>query len=227
MDQHHASVQRSAMPSTRVLALFALGIVIVLGCWRAADIFTQPEDEWLPVSAVETSLLGILEPVAGKGNIRLSVGGDGRTGQSVLILLSSDARDAAPTIERLASSAVMLTPAAGDQLIIEEADFARGIPGRPTLAGWIELSLYGILCSLLGWMGLRPQPVAIEPAGRSLAVRQNPPVEFDGAGAASLPRKPSLLPAAEPDAAASLARKDPARTATILRSWMRGEGDVA
>ncbi|HBF90423.1 MAG TPA: hypothetical protein DDX09_04570, partial [Hyphomonas atlantica] len=40
------------------------------------------------------------------------------------------------------------------------------------------------------------------------------------------PTTPRTVRQADPDAAA-LVRKDPARTASILRSWMRGEGGAA
>jgi len=225
MDHRLAKFQGSAMLSTRAVALFALVIAGVLGSWRASDLFTQPVEAWVPGSAVEASLMGILEPVAGKGNIRLSVMGDGSSGRSVLILLASDASETAPTLQRLATSAILLSPEAGDQLIIEQADFARGVAGRPDAAGWTELGLYALLCGLLAWVGFRA-PLEAAPEGKGAGA----PDERKPARAEStdIIPGPKLRPVRQPDPdAASLVRKDPARTASILRSWMRGEGDAA
>ncbi|RCL86284.1 hypothetical protein [Hyphomonas sp.] len=225
MDHKLAKFQGSAMLSTRAVALFALVIAGVLGSWRASDLFTQPVESWVPGSAIETSLMGILEPVAGTGNIRLSVSGDGRSGRSVLILLASDASETAPTLQRLASSAILLSPETGDQLIIEQADFARGVAGRPDVTGWTELGLYALLCGLLAWVGFRA-PLDAAPAATSTgapADRKSTRIESADIIPVSKPR-----PVRQPDPdAASLVRKDPARTASILRSWMRGEGDAA
>ena len=163
MDHRLAKFQGSAMLSTRAVALFALVIAGVLGSWRASDLFTQPVEAWVPGSAVEASLMGILEPVAGKGNIRLSVMGDGSSGRSVLILLA--------------------------------------------------------------WVGFRA-PLEAAPEGKGAGA----PDERKPARAEStdIIPGPKLRPVRQPDPdAASLVRKDPARTASILRSWMRGEGDAA
>ena len=225
MDHRLAKFQGSAMLSTRAVALFALVIAGVLGSWRASDLFTQPVEAWVPGSAVETSLMGILEPVAGKGNIRLSVMGTGGSGRSVLILLASDASETAPTLQRLATSAILLSPEAGDQLIIEQADFARGVAGRPDATGWTELGLYALLCGLLAWVGFRA-PLETAPEGKGIsAPAERKPARVDTADIISAP-KPRPVRQPDPDAA-SLVRKDPARTASILRSWMRGEGDAA
>ncbi|KCZ55356.1 hypothetical protein HY29_12535 [Hyphomonas beringensis] len=224
MDFRFAKSQRSAGPSTQAVALFACLIVILLGCWRGTSLFTQPVDEWVPGSDVEASLMGILEPVAGMGNIRLSVTGKG-TSHSVLILLATRASEAAPTLERLTTSALMMNPEEGDQLVIEQAAFARGVPGRPSAAGWTELGLYGALLAMLAWIGLKPSDV---PAADAKRARTAEPVEAALEPALVEKRvkaKPALT--AEPGAAAKLVQKDPARTASILRSWMHGEGGSA
>ncbi|MBR9806157.1 hypothetical protein [Hyphomonas pacifica] len=224
MDFRFAKSQRSAGPSTQAIALFACLIVILLGCWRGTSLFTQPADEWVPGSKVEASLMGILEPVAGKGNIRLSVTGEG-TSHSVLILLASRVSEAAPTLERLTTSALMMNPEEGDQLVIEQAAFARGVPGRPSASGWTELGLYGALLAMLAWIGLKPSDA---PAADAKRVKAAEPVEAALEPALQetrLKAKPALT--AEPGAAAKLVQKDPARTASILRSWMHGEGGAA
>ncbi|MEE2921599.1 MAG: hypothetical protein VYC38_07540 [Pseudomonadota bacterium] len=226
MDHKLTKLQGSAMLSTRAVALFALLIALVLGSWRATDLFTHPAEAWVPGSPIEASLMGILEPVAGQGNIRLSVTDGNGPGQSVLILISSDIADTAPTLQRLASSALLLSPEAGDQLIIEQAEFARGVAGRPDAAGWTELGLYALLCGLLAWTAIRT-PHETAPAGQ---MTQTAPTHAPlPAGPAELIAAPAPHPArqaADPDTA-QLVRKDPARTASILRSWMRGEGDAA
>ena len=225
MDFRFAKSQRSAGPSTQAVALFACLIVILLGCWRGTSLFTQPVDEWVPGSDVEASLMGILEPVAGKGNIRLSVTGKG-TSHSVLILLATRASEAAPTLERLTISALMMNPEEGDQLVIEQAAFARGVPGRPSAAGWTELGLYGALLAMLAWIGLKPSDAA--PVADAKRAKTAEPVEAALEPALVEKRvkaKPALT--AEPGAAAKLVQKDPARTASILRSWMHGEGGSA
>ena len=227
MDPRGAIPQRSAMPSTRVLALLALVIAVCLGGWRASESFTQPDTEWVPATPMEASLLGILEPIAGKGNIRLSVTDDGGTGRTVFVLLASEAANAAPTIERLTNSVAMLEPAAGDQLVIEEAAFARGVPGRPSAETWTELGLFGGLCLLLAWIGLAPASEKTEApvqAENRLPASLKP---ISPADTAIAPRPRATAIQAEPDAAADIARKDPAKAASILRTWMHGEGDAA
>lgn len=223
MNQRIATPTNSAMPSTRALALFAFLLATILGCWRAADIFTTNAPDWQPASATEASLMGILEPVAGAGNLRLSVTGDAGSGRTVMILLSSKAADVAPTVERLAESVAMVQPEAGDQLIVEQADFANGHPGQPTTEEWIELGLLSALSILLAWLGFAP---AGRPAPEVLTAAPTEPVHTDTASILpAATRKP--MPVLEPDEAADLARKDPARAASVLRSWMRGEGDAA
>ncbi|WP_370170270.1 MULTISPECIES: hypothetical protein [Hyphomonas] len=226
MENRLVRLRNSAMLSTRAVALFALVIAVVLSSWRGADLFTHPVEAWVPGSTIEASLMGILEPVAGNGNIRLSVTGDGGSGRSVLILLESTAAETAPTLQRLATSALLLSPEAGDQLVIEQAEFARGVAGRPDAAGWTELGLYALLCSLLAWVGFRA------PADEAVSVSQDTPAaetktaRRDTAEIIPAPTTARTVRQADPDAAA-LVRKDPARTASILRSWMRGEGGAA
>ena len=226
MTQRIATPPGSARPTTRALALLALVLVISLGCWRASNLVTQPEDAWVPGSQVEASLFGILEPVAGKGNLRLSVTEHNGAARTVLILLSSDAGDTAPTIERLANSVAMIEPAAGDQLIVEHAEFANGLPGRLSVEGWVELGLFGAICALLVWIGSGASEVGSAKAPVSAEHKPAMPVRLDQIENAPSP-KPRPVRQIDPDMVADLARKNPARSASILRDWMRGEGDVA
>ena len=223
MSERISTRTSSAMPSTRALALFAFLLATILGCWRAADIFSADTPDWQPASATEASLMGILEPVAGEGNIRLSVTGDAGTGRTVMVLLSSKAADAAPTIERLATSVAMIQPAAGDQLIVEQAAFAGGFPGQPSTEEWIELVLLGALSLVLAWLGFAPAAAPAVASGLAALPEPERAVSADVLPAA----RPKPQPASHPDQAADLARKDPAKAASVLRSWMRGEGDAA
>lgn len=221
MDHRFAKSRRSATPSTQAVALCAFLLVMILAAWRAADLFTNPADDWVPASTLEASLMGVLEPVTGRENIRLSVTEEG-SARSVLILLSARVRDTAPTLERLARSALMLDPAEGDQLIIEQAAFARQARALPSASGWIELGLYGLLGVLLARIGLTATSCRPAPARQPLPVTAHEDMDLPPRTVQSRSEAP-----AAPAAAARLVRKDPARTASILRSWMRGEGDAA
>lgn len=226
MDLRGAKTNRSAMPSTRVLALLAFVMAACLGGWRASESFTQPDTEWVPASAMEASLMGILEPLAGKGNIRLSITDNGGTGRTIFVLLSEEAANAAPTIERVTQSVTMLEPAAGDQLVIEEAAFARGVPGRPSAETWTELGLFGGLCLLLAWIGLAP---GSEKPAAPVHSEARPPVPLKSVPVSEsvTPQRPRRIAQAEPETAADIARKDPAKAASILRTWMQGEEGAA
>ena len=101
MENRLVRLRNSAMLSTRAVALFALVIAVVLSSWRRRrPVYPSRRGSWVPGSTIEASLMGILEPVAGNGNIRLSVTGDGGSGRSVLILLESTAAETAPTLQQ-------------------------------------------------------------------------------------------------------------------------------
>lgn len=218
-----AGNQRSAMPAPRALALIAFVLALGLLIWRGNALFNAPTDRWEPASLTEASLLGVLEPVAGEGNVRLTINKGAGKGRKVLILLSSDAAGASGAIERIATVAADIDPDRGDHLTIETAEFATSPAGQLTREGWAELSAFGVLCALLAWLGLLPAKPA---DGRVETSRFEPArtIDPDLQAAPSVPvRKP--LPA--PSEAADLARKDPGKAAEVLRGWMKQDGDAA
>ena len=129
----------------------------------------------------------------------------------------------AETIRRIPTSAVGIEATFGDTLIIEQASFAAGMPGRASPEAMAELALMGVLASLLGWMTLTAQPIRVPEAelvATSLPARR--------AHAEAEPaRRPAPLPSALPQDASAAARKDPAKAADILRGWMNDKGEAA
>jgi flagellar biosynthesis/type III secretory pathway M-ring protein FliF/YscJ len=207
----------------RALALAAFLIAAGLLGWRASLLLTATNTPPAHASPLETSLLNLVEPVAGPGKARISVTRDAGAGRTVLVLLDVSASDSAPTIERLVQTAARLDPGAGDALVIEQAAFARGTPGRPSSSAYGELSMLGLLAALLGWLAFGPARETETAA--SVEAPHHP---------ASTPLRPMTEPALRPVRtalpsadAADLVRKDPARAADILRGWMSGGSDAA
>ena len=203
----------------RPLALAACALALALLSWRGAALLTGPGE---PVSAspAEAALADILAPVAGPGLSRLSVTYNAEGGRTVLILLDEAAASRIAELERVAPLAAGLIPERGDRLVIESVAFAPGLPGRPDLAAWLELAalaglaLIGGILAMTAGRGAPAVAAAIAPAAT-----KSPDEITERPRAAVRPLRP--VPAPMPtDAAAELARTNPAGAAATLRSWM-------
>lgn len=205
----------------RPLALLACALALGLLAWRGAALLTGPG---APVAATpaEAALADILTPVAGPGLARVSVAYNAEGGRTVLVLLDDAAAPRITELQRIAPIAAGLIPERGDKLVIETVAFAGGLPGRPDMAAWIELAALAGLALIGGALAVlarTPAPVA---AGPSQILPAPQPVE----------RPREALRAQRPvavstDAAADLARRDPARAAAVVRGWMTAKDETA
>ncbi|MBI1400861.1 hypothetical protein [Hyphomonas sp.] len=205
----------------RPLALLACALALGLLAWRGAALLTGPG---APVAATpaEAALADILTPIAGPGLARISVAYNAEGGRTLLVLLDDAAAPRIPELQRIAPIAAGLIPERGDKLVIETVAFAGGLPGRPDMAAWIELAALaglGLIGGALAVLARTPAPVAAAPS-QILPAQQ--PVE----------RPREALRAQRPvavstDAAADLARRDPARAAAVVRGWMTAKDETA
>jgi hypothetical protein len=213
---------KAAEPATgglvRPLALLVCGLALVLLAWRGSVLLTGPGT---PVSAspAEAALSDLISPIAGPGLSRLSVTYNPEGGRTVLILLDDMAADRIPDLQRIAPLAAGILPERGDRLIIETVAFAGGLPGRPDAAAWAELAGLALLVLSGGALAFLSGKTAPMPApGTHIMPAPEPVIER--------PRALRPVPAA-PDAAVELARRDPARAAAVVRSWMSSRDETA
>lgn len=203
----------------RPLALLACALALGLLAWRGAALLTGPG---APVAATpaEAALADILTPIAGSGLARVSVAYNAEGGRTVLVLLDDAAAARIPELERIAPIAAGLIPERGDKLVIETVAFAGGLPRRPDMAAWIELSALAGLALIGGALAVlarAPAPVAAAPS-------QILPAPQPAERPREAPR--ALRPVAvSTDAAADLARRDPARAAAVVRGWMTAKDE--
>jgi flagellar biosynthesis/type III secretory pathway M-ring protein FliF/YscJ len=207
----------------RLLAALACALALGLLAWRGAALLTGPG---APVSATpaEAALSDILSPVAGPGLSRVSVAYNGDGGRTVLVLLDETATPRLPELNRIVPIAAGIIPERGDRLVIETVAFAGGLPGRPDLAAWIELAALAglvLISGALAFLASATAPVATVPAQILPAATPAPqPVD----------RPRAVRPAATTapaDAAADIARRDPARAAAVVRGWMNSRDETA
>ena len=162
----------------------------------------------------------MLSPIAGPGLSRVSLSWNPEGGRTLLLLIDESAAPRLGDLQRIAPIAAGLSVEKGDRLVIETVSFAAGLPGRPGLAAWAELTgltalvlLAGLITHLSG-KGLLVQAPATQII--SAPTPMPPPAER--------PREPLRairpVPVAEP--AAEIARRDPAKAAAVVRGWMRG-----
>lgn len=205
---------QAAQRFARALALAACALAITLGAWRASAVLTAPPTQIADLSAAEASLARIVDPIAGSGMARVSIARNAEGGRTVLVLLDASARDTALQLERIIPVAAGLTTAGADRVIIEEAVFARGLPGRPDTMAWTELGALGLIASLCGWLALRPgtQVQTSKPLPDAAPVYARP----------AEPVRPVRIVNAMPGTsdAGELVRRDPARAAAVVRSWI-------
>lgn len=207
---------RGATPSTRAVALAACVVALGLLAWRGSAVLTRAPASPGPLSQTEASLLSVAETLAGQGHVRVSVTRQSGKAQQVLVLLD----EKAPVDDALLSGVV--ASAAGTGTVdLKRVAFAPGISGAPQPSDWAELSLLALLAGLAGWLGFSA-PRREEQSAPVELVRETLPVRrMQTPDEAPKPAAP-----ARNDEAADLARRDPARAASVVRGWM-GKGDAA
>lgn len=199
----------------RLAALVALFLAVSLCAWRASSLLMVEEPD--AQSPAESSLARLVEPLVGAGNSRISITFNAEGGRTVFVLLDASAAPIAGELERMLPEAASLDLPRGDRLVIEQAAFARGLPGRPDTSGWLELGALGLISLLSAGIALATL--------RGQAVEIAVPVSAREAEPSSPDRVRSLRPVAPVPAAdaGDVARRDPARGAAVLRGWMSGE----
>lgn len=199
----------------RLAALAALFLALSLGVWRASSLLTGAGTE--PRSPAEASLASLIDPIAGPGNSRISIAFNADGGRTVFVLLDAPAAPMAGDLQRILPEAAGLDFTRGDKLIIEQAAFARGLPGRPDAAAWLELGALGVISLIsagiaLATFGQGPAPAMASPA------REPERLPAEGRLETLRPLRPAA-PAGTAEAS-DVARRDPARAAAVLRGWM-------
>lgn len=206
----------------RLAALAVVFLALSLGVWRASSLLTGGVDA--PRSPVEASLISLIDPIAGPGHSRVSIAFNAEGGRTVFVLLDAPAAPMAGDLQRILPEAAALDFTRGDKLIIEQATFARGLPGRPDAAAWLELGALGLISLISAGIALAtlrqtPAPVAAAPA-RDLERPYSEP------RAETLRPLRAIVPASAAEAT-DVAKRDPARAAAVLRGWMTGREEAS
>lgn len=210
---------RQAGQAIRLAALLMLFLALSLAVWRASSLLTGSEPD--PRNPAEASLLNLIEPIAGVGNARVTIAHNPEGGRTLVLLLDARAATAAGDLQRILPDAAGLDFKRGDKLVIDQATFARGLPGRPDTAAWFELSALGLISLISAGMALstlRPASAVVAPV----------PVREPDRDARVEPLRPlrAIAPVSLPDAGEAV-RRDPAKAAAVLRGWMRNDGDAS
>ncbi len=207
----------------RLLAMLVAGLALCLLVWRGTSLLTRPHAA-VAASPAEAALADLIAPVAGPGLSRLSIGWNAEGGRTILILLDETAAARIPDLERIAPLAAGLIPERGDRLVIETVSFAPGLPGRPDPAAWLELAGLGLLVILGGALAaLSRQPVSPVAPVLQPALSAPPPAERPR----EVPRPVRPVVAQAPESNTSeIVRRDPARAAAVVRSWLAAKDDA-
>ncbi|ABI78752.1 hypothetical protein HNE_1391 [Hyphomonas neptunium ATCC 15444] len=218
----HAAIATDTGRAIRLAALAVVFLALSLGVWRASSLLTGGADS--PRSPAEASLSTLIDPIAGPGNARTSVAFNAEGGRTVFVLLDAPAAPVAGDLQRILPEAAGLDFTRGDKLIIEQAAFARGLPGRPDTAAWLELGALGLISFISAGMALatlRRSPVPAIPA----PVREPERAHSGPRSDILRPSRPVMpAPVAE---AGDVAKRDPVRSAAVLRGWMTGGEDAS
>jgi len=206
----------------RLAALAVVFLALSLGVWRASSLLTGGHD--VPRSPAEASLTRLIDPVAGPGNSRTSIALNAEGGRTVFVLLDAPAAPVAGDLQRMLPEAAGLDVTRGDKLVIEQAVFARGLPGRPDSAAWLELGALGLISLMsagiaLATLRIGPAPVLAAPVREVERPYPEPRVE-------TLRTVRPVAPASAVEAG-DVAKRDPARAAAVLRGWMSGREEAS
>ena len=219
-----ADTDVTGMRRARAISAFAAFILLGLGIWRASEVFTQPAERSAPISLEQEKLLHVIEPLAGTGNVRLTVHRTDAGARNFLVMIdtaNSTARGTGKDVEAIFTKAAGFDAARGDTLTVQEFPFAEGASARPAPTDLAQLGIIGLLVFLLSWAAFAPVPSAGTPA---LVSRKK---ERRSAQTAS-PRRTRPVPVdlspeegSRAAAAAKTARENPTETANVIRAWMR------
>ena len=219
-----AESDANGMRRARAISAFAAFILLGLGIWRASEVFTQPAANLAPISLEQEKLLHVIEPLAGAGNVRVTVHRTDAGARSFLVMIdtaNSSARAIGKDVEAIFTKAAGFDAARGDTLTVQEFPFAEGASARPTPTELAQLGVIGLLVFLLSWAAFAPAPSTSAPVlvGRKKERRSAP---------GTAPRRSRPVPVelspeegSRAATAAKTARENPSETAKVIRAWMR------
>jgi len=191
-------------------AVFAL----MLAAWRGVAIL--PAAGPVPAgTAFEQRLTHLGATLAGPDAIRVSASRQEGGPAHVLVLLDPERVPAGfdrTALEAVLAAGGLVDVEAGDRLEFRQATFATAMLSRPSV---MELAEVFALLALAGWLGRLAMTSDRHVPDMREAIRPSHDVP-------QLPVVPS--PAAQNGAVLEAARKDPARTARVIRAWLAGEG---
>lgn len=223
MAANAAEIDLPSTRRTRAICAFAAFVLLALGTWRAAEVFTQPAVSDAPISLEQQKLLNVIEPLAGAGNVRINVHRTDAGARDFLVMIDTagtPARGLGSDIEAVLTKAAGFSAAAGDTLTVQEFPFAEGASARPQPSELGQLGIMALLVFLLSWGAFAPAPSSAAPAlvarkkdrkPTTTSTRRPRPVAVD----ISSPQ------ASRAATAAQTASENPAETAKVIRAWMR------
>ena len=139
-------------PTTRILTLAALTLAAGVFCLRAVDLFSGGIETAAIGSPLEQELTHLIEPIAGAGNVRVSVKGGNARKYLVLLngpqLNADQPSDIKTSAEAIIKSAAPFN-AAKDTLTLSQFPFAYSVSGELTTLEIAEFSGLGLICILL------------------------------------------------------------------------------
>ena len=217
----------SSLPAARSLALLALVLAAGVFCLRAADLLTTKAPVNPTGNAKERALVSLLEPVAGPGNVRVSI--TGTSARHYLVLVNSP-RAETPETARLRADIGNILPAATgfdasrDQLTITLLPFAPAAIMAPPPRDWAELAGLGLLMACLTLVLLRPsESTSTQLPTRADDLRINPRPLRAREPSADISTPDTII-----STAGSLAAREPEATVSLIRQWMStGKGGSA
>lgn len=209
--------------SPRIMVMLPLLLVLCLGGWRL-NTMLQTQTAPHPQAGLDETLTGLVEPIAGAGNIRISISENAagqKTGLVVLNALSKDAVAQIEAVKRIILTGASIDLEAGDSVVIEQVPFASNMSSGFSTDNMIELGAFVALLALMAMAALKSRDgdtASLPRAETSLRARpQDIDIETMATKTvASAPRQTNNL--------AKTVNEDPAAAAEVLRSWMRGTG---
>ncbi|MEM5518419.1 hypothetical protein WNY37_15795 [Henriciella sp. AS95] len=222
------SATKSNMPGgTRLALLAALAITACLFAWRSNSFLTDHRLDRSELTPAQAELTNLLEPVLGRGDVRVAIHQAADGGQSFLILVNRPKEAFAIDPQKYDQVSMILDAAAGydasvDRLQIQPIVFASGLSGGFSAGQLIELGGLLVIGGLLAFLLLtnrQEQPVAA-PASPRVDLPANDTPRLHAKQVPDLP--------ANNDSAAEarrIARENPQETAKIIRSWINSSED--
>lgn len=203
------------------MVMLPLLLVLCLGGWR---LNTMLQTQAMPQTqaGLDETLTGLIEPIAGAGNIRISISQNAAGQKTALVVLNALSKDAVAqieTVKRIVLTGANIDLEVGDTVVIEQVPFASSISGGLSTDNMIEL---GVFVALLGLMAIaavknRDSEIASVPQTEASFRARPQSLDIEAAvskNAPSVPRQTSKL--------AKSINEDPAAAAEVLRGWMRG-----